>query len=217
MDVMEILKQSSTDLLPDELEMLVTELDTGEYAADYISACKTLIQEIRNRSHKEPEPASRTKTTPGSAKRSPDSSSSRPASISAVTLPSIPPEKIVSSDLQRMRTERDYKNTFKKYVKTSSIINEAFIVSQFSLFKEWELSAMLSCIMFSEDYLENYFGILDHKMIAQYQLFSESFYMRHFADLDAETVLSKGVNPWRDKAQRSNHLDMFLRIKGVKL
>ena len=72
-------------------------------------------------------------------------------------------------------------------------------------------------IMFSEEYLESYFGVLDHKMIAQYQLFSESFYMRHYADLDAETVLSKGVNTWRDKAQRSKQLEVFLRIKGVKL
>ena len=35
--------------------------------------------------------------------------------------------------------------------------------------------------------------------------------------LDAETVLSKGVNPWCDKAKRSKQLEVFLRIKGVKL
>jgi len=41
--------------------------------------------------------------------------------------------------------------------------------------------------------------------------------MRHYSELDTETVLSKGVNPWRDKSARSKQLEVFLRIKGVKL
>ena len=76
---------------------------------------------------------------------------------------------------------------------------------------------MLACIPFSEAYLEQYFDILDSKMIALYQLFSEDFFMRHYSELDTETVLSKGINPWRDKSARSKQLEVFLRIKGVKL
>ena len=41
--------------------------------------------------------------------------------------------------------------------------------------------------------------------------------MKHFNDLNYNTVLQKGVNEWRKKANRSNKLDVFLRLKGVTI
>lgn len=35
--------------------------------------------------------------------------------------------------------------------------------------------------------------------------------------MDAEIVLTKGKNDWRKKGNRSSQLDVFLRLKGVKL
>ena len=215
MDVLGILQNSGNDLLPDELEMLCAELDTGDYAADYTESCKKLISELRNWSRAAQTTQPSSKSFPDALILSPDALVPEHAGIP--TPPPIPPEKVVSSDLQRMRTEKDYKTAFKNDVKASTIIDEAFIVSHFAMFKDWERNAMLACIQFSESYLEQYFSVLDTKMIALYQLFSESFFMKHYAELVAETVLTKGVNPWREKGQRSRQLDVFLRIKGVKL
>ena len=69
---------------------------------------------------------------------------------------------------------------------------------------------------FSEDFLEKYFSLLDADKIARYQLFSEKFFIRHYARMNAETVLTKGKNDWRKKENRSSQLDVFLRLKGVK-
>ena len=216
MDVMGILKNNGRSLLPEELDMLSAELDTGTYAADYVVQCKKLIAEIENWHNS-------TETTQQPEKKATDSVILNPdelvpkGAVGIPTPPPVPPEKKVNADLQRMRTEKDYKTAFKKYVKASSIIDEAFVVNHFSLFKDWERDAMLACIPFSEAYLEQYFDVLDRKKIALYQFFSEDFFMRHYAELDTETVLSKGVNPWRDKSARSKQLEVFLRIKGVKL
>ena len=69
----------------------------------------------------------------------------------------------------------------------------------------------------SEDFLDKYFSSLDADKIAHYQLFSEKFFIRHYAQMDAEIVLTKGKNEWRKKENRSSQLDVFLRLKGVKL
>ncbi len=41
--------------------------------------------------------------------------------------------------------------------------------------------------------------------------------MRHYAELDAQTVLEQGVNGWRKKGARSKKLDMFLRQKFASI
>ena len=58
---------------------------------------------------------------------------------------------------------------------------------------------------------------LDAEKIARYQLFSEKFFIKHFSQLDAEIVLTKGKNDWRKKENRSAQLDVFLRLKGIKI
>ena len=216
MDVLSILKNNGKDLLPEELHLLIAELDTGNYDAGYISSCRALIHEIENWWHESRTEEHTQKTIPEQMIVSPDKLI--PSGASGIPVPPpVQPEKMVASDLQRMRAEKDYRSAFKKYVKESTIVNEDFVVAHFALFKDWELSAMLACIPFSEEFLEKYFTVLDPKAIALHQLFSESFFMKHYADLDAETVLARGVNPWRDKSLRSKQLDVFLRIKGVKL
>ena len=57
----------------------------------------------------------------------------------------------------------------------------------------------------------------DKEKIARYQIFSESFFMKHYAQMDATVVLTKGKNEWRKKEKRSKQLDVFLRLKGVKV
>ena len=96
-------------------------------------------------------------------------------------------------------------------------VNEAFIDQNIVFFMPWELSAILMTMNLSEAFLEKYFASLDAEKIARYQLFSEKFFIRHFSQLDAETVLTKGKNDWRKKENRSAQLDVFLRLKGIKI
>ena len=96
-------------------------------------------------------------------------------------------------------------------------MDAAFIEKHFSFFKEWELNAILSVKQLGEPFLEKYFGALDHDKIARYQLFSEAFFMKHYAQMDATIVLQHGKNEWRKKENRSKQLDVFLRLKGVKI
>jgi len=216
MDVLEILRKNGKDLLPEDLDLLRTELDTGAFDEGYIETCKQMISEIVNWQKGEGKPEPPKPPVPGKIVVSPDKLVPKGAG-GIPTPPQIPAEKIILSDLQRLRADKDYRTAFKRYVKESAIINEDFIEKHFELFKDWELNAMLACIPFSEEFLEKYYSVLDSKMIALYQPFSESFFMKHYADLDAETVLTRGVNPWREKAKRSRQMDLFLRIKGVKL
>lgn len=67
-----------------------------------------------------------------------------------------------------------------------------------------------------EEFLEKYFGALNLDKLARYQQFSESFFIRHFRQLDIGVVLEHGKNEWRKKENRSKQLDVFLRLKGVK-
>ena len=145
MDVLTILKNNGKDLLPEELDLLRAELDTGDYDAGYIASCKALIREIENWTKENRTAEQKQKPVPEQMMVPPDRLV--PSGAGGIPVPPpVPPEKIVASDLQRMRTEKDYKSAFKKYVKESVIINEDFVVAHFALFKDWELSAMLACM-----------------------------------------------------------------------
>jgi hypothetical protein len=85
------------------------------------------------------------------------------------------------------------------------------------VFQSGELESILMVMTLSEDFLDKYFSSLDADKIARYQLFSEKFFIRHYAQMDAEIVLTKGKNDWRKKENRSTQLDVFLRLKGVNL
>jgi hypothetical protein len=76
---------------------------------------------------------------------------------------------------------------------------------------------MLTIIPLEEGFLEKYFGALDKDKISRYQCFSEGFFIKHYSQLDATVVLTKSKNEWRKKENRSKRLDVFLRLKGVKL
>ena len=218
MDVLGILRENGKDLLPEEMDLLQTELDTGGYDAEYIAACRKLISELKNWSVNGLLREDRVKYTEVQVpeEQTPEAIGEKETNV-IQSFSNVSAEDMVTADLQRMRTDRDYRSLFKNYVKESSVINEEFVSAHFSLFREPEVSVLLSCIHFSEEFLERYFSSLDPKAIALHQRFSENFFIKHYADLDAVTVLTKGVNPWRIKNLRSKMLSNFLRIKGVKV
>ena len=125
--------------------------------------------------------------------------------------------ELIRRDVASMRDEKTYKTRFKKYVEERPEIDSAFVDANYSFFRPWELDAIVSVRQMTEEFLEKYFGALDREKIARYQTFSEAFFMKHYSQMNAETVLEHGKNEWRKKENRSRQLDVFLRLKGVKI
>ena len=124
---------------------------------------------------------------------------------------------MIFKDVTAMREVSSYKTNFKKYVAEKTEIDADFVDTHYSFFQPWELDAIISVKQMGEDFIEKYFGALDHDKIARYQQFSEVFFMKHFSQMDYTIVLEHGKNEWRKKENRSKQLDVFLRLKGVKI
>lgn len=212
MDILEILRTSSSDLISEDLELFKTELAVGSYSEDYQKECLQLIKELGNREKGK-----------NSKKIKDVNDAAFKMNIDTVRLNyKEKSQRIVSfseqfkSDLNAMRLSEKYRSSFRTYIKQHIEFDESFVDENFNIFEEWEIEAIVSEISFSEKFLEKYFSVLDKDKIARYQLFSEHFYQKHFSDFDTETVLKKGKNEWRKKEKRSNQFAVFLRLKGVQ-
>lgn len=216
MDILEILKKSGKDLYPEDLDFFETELATGgNYNAAYQAECRALIKQIRNWK-KAPAPIEKTATARGESGGI-EMDISKVAPKEANPVMDMPQDQRLFLDITKMRDDSSYKTKFKKRIQEADFVDAAFIEKHFAFFKEWELNAILSVKQLGEPFLEKYFGALDHDKIARYQLFSEAFFMKHYAQMDATIVLQHGKNEWRKKEKRSKQLDVFLRLKGVKI
>ena len=219
MEILEILEKSGKDLYLEDLDFFETELATGgKFSAAYQEQCLRKIQELRawlNGDITEDTPASKKKGKKaagielGIGDIAPEEANPVAASLTL--------EQRIFNDITVMRGVSTYKTNFKKYVAKKDEIDAAFVDTHYSFFKPWELDAIISAKQMGEDFLEKYFGALDHAKIARYQLFSEGFFMKHFSQLDYTIVLEYGKNEWRKKEKRSKQLDVFLRLKGVKI
>ena len=216
MDILEILKKSGKDIYPEDLDFFETELATGgHYDAAYQAECRALMKQIRNWKK-----ASAPSDDPAKAKGKSggiEMDISKVAPKEANPVMDMPQDQRLFLDITNMRDDSSYKTKFKKRIQEADFVDAAFIEKHFAFFKEWELNAILSVKQLGEPFLEKYFGALDHDKIARYQLFSEAFFMKHYAQMDATIVLQHGKNEWRKKENRSKQLDVFLRLKGVKI
>ena len=209
MEIYEILKNDSKDLLAEDLEILRTELAVGDYTDDYRKRCTELMEQIGKwNSHDSSKPEK--KKQPKAQKNISDVI---PKHQGKTAMPFL---QQFQADLNAMRLSDKYKSSFRTYIKTHEDFDERFVDDNFGIFEKYEIEAILSELTFSERFLEKYFSVLDKDKIARYQLFSESFYQKHFSDFDAETVLKKGKNEWRKKENRSKQFAVFLRLKGVQ-
>lgn len=216
MDILEILKNSEKDLYPEDLDFFETELATGgQYDAAYQEECRALITQIRNW-HKADTTADAPQT-PKDKRKGVEIDIFELAPKEANPAMNISEEQRLFLDITKMRDDSSYKTKFKKRIQYADFVDAAFVEKHFSFFKEWELNAILSVKPMGEPFLEKYFGALDRDKIARYQLFSEAFFMKHFSQMDYTIVLQHGKNDWRKKENRSKQLDVFLRLKGVKI
>jgi len=221
MEILKILEESGKDLYLEDLEFFETELDTGgTYDDAYREQCRSIIKELRawlsGNAYEETSLTVNKKKdkTPaglvvGIGELAPKESNPVAASLT--------PEQMIFNDIRSMREVSLYKTNFKKYIAGKSEIDAAFVDAHYSFFQPWELDAIISVKQMGEDFIEKYFGALDHDKLARYQLFSEAFFMKHFSQMDYTIVLEHGKNEWRKKENRSKQLDVFLRLKGVKI
>ena len=228
MDIRAVLADSAEKLLDDELSMLAEELTTGGYDAAYRKECRDLIDAERKRrkearsgvgvaagSVAQVVPGGPARRLPHDVEKSVLVSPDVLSPYSQVEVPAKSPKETVAADLAVIRRSETRAKLFREYLKNSAIIDEAFLDSNISLFDAEELAIVVTQMSLSEAFLEKYLAALDLKKVATNQRFSEEFFMRHYADLDAELVLKRGINEWRNKDKRSKKLDMFLRLKGV--
>ena len=215
MDILKILNENADTLLLPDLDYYERKLAVSGYEPAERIRCQERINDLRAKlqnaaaaSHVRDHRSSAPKQTVPSGVKREDRS-----------LQFTDPEKIrqkVYTDLCLMRTLENYKSGFKSYIAEMDLINETFLAQNLSLFQPWEISAILSVMPLSEEFLDKFFDSLDAEKIARCQLFSEGFFMKHYAKLDPQIVLEKGVNPWRKKENRSRQLDIFLRLKGIR-
>ena len=215
MDVRGILEQQSDQLLDVDLEVLEEELGTGSYDKAYIQDCQEKISSLR---------AERASAAASVATKKTAVASTMPGSSDGSLSPfnnaendgAVSHRDAFGKALLAIRAAGGSKATFRKLLTTCAYADEKFIDENIDLFTPDELTTLLKTKAFSESFLEKYFSSLDHVTLARTQEFSEEFFIAHYGDLDTEAVLKKGVNGWRDKANRSTKLDVFLRIKGVR-
>lgn len=222
MEILELLKTARDQMYLEDLEFFQTELDTGGYTDAYIAECRQQIELVRKwLCGEENTNVSQTEKSDAPAKRPKaslimDIQGVAPEAANPVAA-AMSPEKTILSDLRSVREHNSYKSQFKKYIQSHAEIDAAFVDSHYSFFLPWELNAIVSVKQLGEAFLEKYFSALDKQKISRYQYFSESFFMKHYSQLDTEIVLTKGKNDWRKKEKRSTQLDVFLRLKGVRL
>lgn len=221
MEILKILEESGNHLYLEDLDFFETELATGgHYDAAYQAQCRSKIKELRAWLNGKND----TETVQFGGKKGNTVPSGivvelgdlAPEDANPVAA-SLTPEQIILRDIMAMREINSYKANFKKYVAEKVEIDTAFVDLHYSFFRPWELDTIISAKQMGENFIEKYFGALDHDKIARYQQFSEGFFMKHYSQLDYTIVLEHGKNEWRRKENRSKQLDVFLRLKGVKI
>ena len=221
MDIYETLKSSGESLYIEDLDYFETELATNDkYDEIYKSKCMLLIEDLRNWKRSNSDEFVLPKKRRGSKKKNNVDKlilGANELMDSDVGKSREEIEEMIISDISTIRKSRDYKKMFKKYLNENSQIDEEFVDKHFAMFRKTEMSEILTYIPMSEAFIEKYFNIVDLKIISAKQYISEEFFIKHFNDLDVEKVLYNKRNEWAEKGNRSTQLDVFLRLRGVKL
>ena len=208
MDIYKILKEDSSSVLDVDLDFFEIELATGEYDKEYIEKCRELIYEIKQ--FRKENNSKEDKKDINPTLKNEDSNASIEGKKSETS------EEAIKSLIGMSRVSPSYHDDFDKIVKDYNV-SEDFVEKNYLFFKPIEMDELLQLINFSESFLEKHLKILNNKLIAEYQLFSEEFFIKHFDKLDYKIVLKKGKNPWAKKKQRSSKLTVFLKLKGITI
>ncbi len=206
MDILETLKLHGEELIKEDFDFFEIELATGQYSKEYITECHEIMEELRKWKMSKPNTI-----IDGVG----DGYTKIEKRIDPMELPEEEREKQLKKKINNCRSQ-DGREKFISLIFEYKI-NEKFVDENFAFFKHFELSELLKYVEFSESFLEKYFNLLDSNAIAEFQLYSEEFFMKHYSKMDYSIVLKKSKNPWKDKNKRSSKLNIFLKLKGVSI
>ena len=197
MNIKEILLTQEAELLDIDLDCLEEQLETGDYDYHYAKSCKATIAAIRQKRRQAVEQQRQSQRKPSEKPElpqipleelSPHSAPSQSAGRSALSK-----DQQVMSAIEATRVGDGSQSAFIKLVRNTPELDERFVKAHINELSKSELSTLIERMSFSEE-----------------------FFIKHFTDLSATTVLKQGKNSWRKKENRSNKLDAFLRLKGVR-
>ena len=211
LDILELLSNKNNKFYNDDFDMLISELEIGDYDSTYVKKCKELINQLKHKSYID----TKQRHYEGddnlnnfyrkASQVNPNESSDDSISIT---------DKI-KLEIETIRKNSRYLKSFVSYVKSSNVINEKFINDNFDFFIIDEINELMKTMDFSEEFLERYFNVLSHDMLSKYQTFSEEFFMKHFIHINAKNALQNKNNIWSDSNNRSSKFETFLRLKGI--
>ena len=211
MDIYEILKSENDSLSFDELKYLEDELLIGHYNVTYVGKCYDLIKQIKDsKKNKESRKYRVTRQTLQGLLIS-SSDLNIYEETESLTL-----EETIIKNLETFRGTKEFKTKLENMIKTLEI-NEEVIEKIYKEFRKSELDIFVKNIQFSEMFLEKYIDDLDIEGISKYQLFSEEFFQKHYQKFNADYVIKHSKNEWVKKGNMSKKLEIFLKLKGVKL
>lgn len=217
MNILEILETPEVELYPEDFEMLEVELDTGDYTEEYREECREKLAVLRQLAGKKSELVPTVEKVVTDKKHDEKHIEPEVAPVPAVAEELPKASLTIFDEIKNLRQRSTYKAEFNKLLTKVKEIDGKFADVNFNFLTSWEIKTILRRRQVGEEFLEKHFLALDHSTISKYQTFSESFFMRHFDQLDCELVLQKGKNPWKEKDKRSKQLTVFLRLRGVKI
>jgi len=215
MDIKDELLKNRSILSLDDLDYYKSQLEIGSFESSYYEECYLLILEIKDEILQKNSDMASQRVTPVNFGKS---VVMKPGDIDPKQggKATTPDEQLVGYIIaSRHRTTN--KEEFTKLLKTNPNINEQFFEKHFSKFTQNELDWSLENFMFTEKFLEDHFSNLTSVIISSTQKFSEEFFIKHMAQLDATIALTKGINDWKDKTKRRKKLDTILKLKGIYL
>ncbi len=210
MKILEILETPGIELYPEDFAFFEVDLDTGDYTEEYREMCRQKMTDLRRS----------TEPTPITEQVLPEPKPAAPKVVSQATVMTVSPEKFsgtILDEIEHLRQEKTYRSDFNKYLTKTKQINSEFVDANFNFLTYWEINTILRRRQLGEAFLEKHFCALNRSTISRYQSFSENFFMRHYDQLDCNLVLQCGKNTWKDPDKRSKQLDVFLRLRGVKI
>lgn len=216
MDIYNILKQNIDTILKEDIEFFEIELSTGNYESEYRNKCLDLISQIKRFKFNSSNIANVIKKEENENANDLDLLNIGNSLTNTKIDDELSNDKQFKTLIEQVRNAKSYKANFIKII-TNNPINETYVENNFSFFKVVEINELLKIMKFSEKFLENHINLLNCKNIAQYQIFSETFFMKHFGKLNYKIVFKNNQNSWILPENRSSKLTVFLKLKGITI
>jgi len=212
MEILKILHENGKTLTNEELNCLEEELEIGDYPSMYFSNCKSLIASIRAERIRE---SKKEKTDPVLVTLL--RTKEEVGEGATIQTDSASPLDIFLRKLVLSRSFKGGGIVIKNAINDKIITLEEVLADKKNYTIE-EKNDLLNYFEFDSDLLNKYYSLFDKKLLCATQIITEEFYMNHYQDFGIYELRKNEKSPWiNDKNQRSNKLQIFLKLKGINL